>query len=63
MLKSHAAKYLNVTVPILNNLIKSKVVKLDSEGKIIESQLLEVKQELEERRKISKPVWINRNEF
>lgn len=63
MLKSHAAKYLNVTLPILNNLIKSKVVKLDSEGKIIESQLLEVKQELEERRKISKPVWINRNEF
>lgn len=63
MLKTHAAKYLNVSLDVLNNLIKNKVVKVDSKGKIIESELLEAKRELEERRKISKPVWLNRNEF
>lgn len=63
MTKKKAAEYLGVTTHVLKHMIKNKKVKVDLLNKIIPEELEAVKKDLEERRSLSKPVWIQRNEF
>lgn len=63
MTKRDAAVYLGVSQHILRNMIKRKTIKVDILNNIIPEELEKVRLELEERKSISKPVWVNRNTY
>jgi hypothetical protein len=60
--KKEACDILQIKKHTLNNLIKSKIISSFNE-EVIFSSVFEYKKELEERRSINKPMWINRGGY
>lgn len=63
MNKTEAAKFLRVPLSAVNNCIKNKIIKVNLKGELIDESVYEYLKELDERRKIPKANWINRNDF
>jgi len=61
MTHKEASEILNVGKSVIQSFIKNKKLKVDIRNKIIDESVYLLKKDLEERRKIDKPVWINRN--
>lgn len=61
MTQKQASEILNVKKSSIRELIKNKSIKVDITNKIIDESVYELQKDLEERRKIKKPVWIERN--
>lgn len=61
MTHKQASEILNVGKSVIQSFIKNKKLKVDIRNKIIDESVYLLKKDLEERRKIDKPVWINRN--
>jgi hypothetical protein len=59
MTKKEAMKILKVDGKSLNRSIMSQKIKTHINGGLIEDSVYEYLKELEERKKISKPQWIN----
>jgi hypothetical protein len=60
--KKEACDILQIKKHTLNNLIKSKIISSFNE-EVIFSSVFKYKKELEERRSINKPMWINRGGY
>jgi hypothetical protein len=60
--KKEACDILQIKKHTLNNLIKSKIISSLNE-EVIFSSVFKYKKELEERRSINKPMWINRGGY
>jgi hypothetical protein len=63
MTQKEASIILNVSVSYIRDFIKQKSIKVDIVNKIIDESVYELKKDLEERRSITKPVWIERNDY
>lgn len=63
MTKKEASKILNIRVEALNEAIRRKAIKIDITGKIVDQSVFDYLNELEERRKMPKANWLNRNEY
>lgn len=63
MTQKQASEVLNVSVSVLRSLIRNKKIKLNLDNKIIPESVYSLKEDLEERRKIDKPVWVKRNTY
>ena len=60
--KKEACDILQIKKHTLNNLIKNKIISSFNE-EVIFSSVCEYKKELDERRLINKPMWINRGGY
>lgn len=57
--KKEACKILNIKNHTLNNLIKSRNILIDDNKELFLDSVIEYKKELDERRGIKNPQWIN----
>jgi plasmid maintenance system antidote protein VapI len=60
--KKEACDILQIKNHTLNNLIKNGII-LSADKGIIFSSIFEYKKELDERRSIDKPIWVNRGGY
>jgi plasmid maintenance system antidote protein VapI len=60
--KKEACDILQIKKHTLNNLIKNKTI-LSFNDEVFFSSIIEYKKELDERRSINKPMWINRGGY
>jgi hypothetical protein len=63
MTRKEVSRYLDVSLHVVDNMIKRKIIKLDLNNKISLEELEKLKQDLEERRKLTKPIWIHENPY
>jgi hypothetical protein len=61
MTQKEASIILNVSTNIIKSFVINNKLKLDDKGKLLDESVYELKKDLEERRSITKPVWIERN--
>jgi hypothetical protein len=61
MTQKEASIILNVSTNIIKSFVIKKKLKLNDKGKLLDESVYELKKDLEERRSIPKPVWIERN--
>lgn len=58
--RKFAAKYLSISLKGITLSIKNGILRVDKDNKITWDSIQELEKELEERRKIKPPVWIQR---
>jgi hypothetical protein len=61
--KTEAGKILGIGISNINFLIKNKSLTFVDNKYILIESVMAYKKEMEERRNMPKPVWVNRNEF
>lgn len=61
MTQKEASEILKVKKSQIRHFIKNKSIKVDITNKIIDESVYVLQKDLEERRQIKKPVWIERN--
>lgn len=61
MTQKEASEILKVKKSQITRFIKNKSIKVDITNKIIDESVYVLQKDLEERRQIKKPVWIERN--